>query len=439
YTTINAGDGSDTIDNIGVHVIIDAGDDSIQMLGTGTLTGSTGEDNFIVNGSKALTISDYEEGEKISLTAGTADSTTDGDDLIFNGKVTVAGGANKNVIYIDEAGEHTIEPSPEPTPTPNPNFDVSTNGKTIILRDTYLDDSFDIDNYDEYKNSVITIDASAIKHSLEIVGNKLANSITGTGEDDFIDGQAGSDTFVYDGNGSDTVTDYSEEDLVKISKGSVKKISKTSAGSVVFIVGKSKLTLKDVGDKVIAYEDAEGVKQYYPVDFSEDGTSVKLLSAYGKDSFDVNDYDEYKSSVEIIDASKVKHELNITGNKLANSITGTGEDDFIDGQAGSDNLIGGKGNDSIWGGVGNDTIFGGKGADVFIYYNGDGKDVIEDYDPTLDTIMVLSGEIKSTKTNAAGDVIFKIGSGQILVAGATDKIVTLVDPSGNRLSRYNPN
>ena len=293
--------GSDSDDAIiargqNISVMGDAGDDTIQMLGTGTLTGGTGEDNFIVNGSKALTISDYEEGEKISLTAGTADSTTDGDDLIFNGKVTVAGGANKNVIYIDEAGEHTIEPSPEPTPTPNPNFDVSTNGKTIILRDTYLDDSFDIDNYDEYKNSVITIDASAIKHSLEIVGNKLANSITGTGEDDFIDGQAG-----------------------------------------------------------------------------------------------------------------------------------------------SDNLIGGKGNDSIWGGVGNDTIFGGKGADVFIYYNGDGKDVIEDYDPTLDTIMVLSGEIKSTKTNASGDVIFKIGSGQILVAGATDKIVTLVDPSGNRLSRYNPN
>ena len=147
--------------------------------------------------------------------------------------------------------------------------------------------------------------------------------------------------------------------------------------------------------------------------------------------------------------------MKITANKLANKITGTSQNDYIDGAAGADTISGGKGadtlaggkgddslnggagNDSLWGGAGNDTLFGGGGADVFVYKKGEGEDTILDYESGIDTVMILSGSVKSPSTDNLGNVTFAIGDGQIIFPNSASKpYIELVDSSGKILQSY---
>jgi Ca2+-binding RTX toxin-like protein len=57
-------------------------------------------------------------------------------------------------------------------------------------------------------------------------------------------------------------------------------------------------------------------------------------------------------------------EQSLTGNGLANAITGADGDDVLKGAAGSDTLLGGLGDDVLVGGAGNDLLGGGAGEDV---------------------------------------------------------------------------
>lgn len=111
---------------------------------------------------------------------------------------------------------------------------------------------------------------------------------------------------------------YDEDDTIKITSGTVSKISTTSAGSVVFKVGSGKITVKNAADKIVTYIDADGMKNFYPIDFNAKGTAATLLSAYGKDEFDFEDFDGLKN----LDASKVTRAPEIEGNALANKILG---------------------------------------------------------------------------------------------------------------------
>ena len=153
-----------------------------------------------------------------------------------------------------------------------------------------------------------------------------------------------------------------------------------------------------------------------------------------------------------IDASAVNQEINIVANKKANSIVGSEEDDTIDGGAakdtiragdgndqifggkGNDKLFGGAGSDSLWGGLGEDTLTGGAGYDFFIYQDGDGRDIITDYEPDGDKIMILSGKVENPTTDTDGNVTFKVGDGQIVIADGTSKYIELYDGSGNKLT-----
>ena len=91
----------------------------------------------------------------------------------------------------------------------------------------------------------------------------------------------------------------------------------------------------------------------------------------------------------------------IEGDSGNNSLTGTTGNDQLSGKDGNDTLDGNDGNDTIWGGDGDDVITGGRGDDViiggrgndtmtagdnspsdtFVIRDGDGSDVITDFDP----------------------------------------------------------
>ena len=409
------------------------------------IDGGKGSDIFIYKGGTNI-IKNYAEEDTISLTSGTANISTSGDDVIFNGKITLTGGADKIISYVDKNGKQTFS---------NDDDGIKFSGKTITLTENYFESEF---NLADYEKSFQTVDASAVQLELEIVGNALANKIIGSGQDDTIDGGgaadnliggagndyllggkgndtleggkgsdtltggAGDDIFIYTkGDGNDLITDYAENDLISIKSDTVTNITKKNSDLVFTLASKGTITITDGNDgKTISYVDKNGA-QTYPekktVEFNSKGTAVTLKTGYNKNEFNVADYSDYASKVVTIDGSEVNQAVNIIANQKNNKI------------------IGGAGNDSLWGGKGNDTLYGGDGADIFVYQSG--KDVIADYD-SMDQIMIYSGK-KSSYTVDKPDVIFSVDGGQILVLNGANKEIEFVDSSGKHLEHYSPN
>ena len=429
-STITGSKNADTITANGNNLFINGGasNDTLKILGSSTsVKGGDGADLFIFTAGKSNVITDYAEEDKISITSGTAQATTSGNNVIFtvgDGKITVTGGKDKKIKYFDENGEHTYS---------NSNSNVIIDGKVITLTEDYLEDRF---NVADFGNNLQTINASAVQLDLEIIGNKLANKIIGSDQNDIIEGGKandnltggeGSDIFIYnDGDGNDVINDYTEEDKIKIASGTISKVV-TSKSDVIFTVGKGKITIKGGANKIINYDDANGIEHFYPVDFNEKGTAATLLSAYSKDEFNIADYGNYADTIVTIDASAVISPLKITANNKANRIIGTEDDDLIDGGVGKDTILGCDGNDTLLGGKSNDSLTGGKGADVFVYASGDGNDVITDYEED-DIIQITKGT--ATFSKSGNNVIFTVGSNKITVNGAADKIVTYIDANG---------
>ena len=279
-----------------------------------------------------------------------------------------------------------------------------------------------------------------------ITGSSSDDTIIARGKNILVKGGKGSDVFALKSTVANTINDYEEADKVSLLSGAA-EIS-VNGDDVIF---NGKVTLKGAIDKAVTYieDDEEKVFKYTPaaVKFNAKGTSVTLLAEYEEDSFDIADYPAYANTVVTIKASAVQQPLEIFGNKKANKIVGTSEDDYIDGKTGgdtlsggvgNDSLSGGSGNDSLWGGAGDDTLFGGAGKDIFVYKDGDGTDVIEDFDASLDKIRVLSGDVSTPTVDSAGDVTFAVGDGEIVVKGGANKYIPVYDSGKNILMKYNP-
>ena len=70
----------------------------------------------------------------------------------------------------------------------------------------------------------------------------------------------------------------------------------------------------------------------------------------------------------------------LNGGKGRDRLEGGAQDDLLRGTRGHDNLQGGKGNDTLDGGAHNDLLSGGRGNDLFIFADGNGNDVVSDFD-----------------------------------------------------------
>ena len=437
--TIYGDGGDDYIFGYAGNDSLNGGDDNDSIVGgkgTDTLTGGDGEDVFFyANGDGNDVITDYTEEDKIQFTSGTPSFAKKGNDVIITvgkGKITVKGAADKVITYIDSAGEENYYPNV-----------VEIKGTTATLLEAYNKDSFNIIDYDE-DNKVKTIDASAVTHDVSITANKNANKITGSEEDDYIDGGAGKDTilggdgndsikggkgndnltggdgadvFIYaNGDGNDVITDYSDEDVIKITSGTAKVSTVKGSDDVILTVGKGKITVKGGKNHVITYTDADG-EHTFPenvLTVNKKGTAVTLTANYSSNLFDVTTNQQvadYAGTLKTINASAVDQDIQLVGNTSANYI------------------IGGKEDDTIIGGKGADTLIGGAGADVFVYNSGDGKDVITDYEES-DVIKIASGELANVSIKGS-DVIFTFNkSNTITVKNAKGKVVTYIDADG---------
>ncbi|MEM9816614.1 MAG: calcium-binding protein [Cyanobacteria bacterium P01_D01_bin.6] len=104
-------------------------------------------------------------------------------------------------------------------------------------------------------------------------------------------------------------------------------------------------------------------------------------------------------------------------------IDGEADDDLLSGDAGNDTILGGDGNDLLMGVTGDDVLIGEAGSDTFVFGNGDGTDIIKDFEGGIDKIGLVNGEL------VFGDLAISIVGDDIAldVIGTGERLAILED------------
>jgi predicted extracellular nuclease len=124
----------------------------------------------------------------------------------------------------------------------------------------------------------------------------------------------------------------------------------------------------------------------------------------------------------------------ISGGLGTDTINGDAGHDILLGGAGNDTITGGSGDDYLSGDAGNDILTGGTGADIFAFGQLGGRDTINDFDTTLDKIL-LANNINVTNTlvsdvdhNGTMDLTLSFTSGtQAVLLGVQDFAAVHID------------
>lgn len=401
-------------------------DDSIEGgKGNDVLSGGEGSDVFVYNkGDGNDKILDYTNDDTIQINDDYVKKITkskDGKDYVItlNSKktITLVDAADKIISWADSKGASVY---------PNV-IDVNDKGTAVTLKAEYTADTFDVTTYADFSETARTIDASAVDQDIAIVGNKKNNVIIGADGNNTIEGGKGNDTltggsgknvFVFNsGDGKNVITNYSSGDAIKVTSGTI-SASKSGSNYVLSFSGGGSVTLLNASKKYIKVVDDNGAR-YVPIDplpvlkySGENDGTVTIGKGYTDDTFDVNEFEsDFAGKVFVINATAVKQDINIIGNKLANTITGSDQ------------------NDTIEGGKGNDVLTGGEGSDVFVYNVGDGNDKILDYE-NEDSIQI-AGDTVTTISKSGDDYVMKLKSKQtITLVGAADKVISYEDDIG---------
>ncbi len=212
-----------------------------------------------------------------------------------------------------------------------------------------------------------------------LVGNALANVLTGSSGNDTLDG----------GTGADTLAGRAGNDTYRVD---------------------------NVGDLVVELE-SEGI------DIIQANVSYTLPS-----------YVENLSLTGSLAINGAGNALNntINGNTATNRLEGGGGNDTVDGGSGSDILLGGEGDDLLIGGLGSDTLTGGNGTDIFRFNQAFGKtnlDTITDFEAGIDKLQLLSTVFKkfSGMTGGVGSSNLVLGGNGVKALDADDYLIFNTD------------
>ncbi len=388
---MSAGAGNDT------YVVDDSGDVVSEALAAGTDTvrsaiasytlGANLENLIITRNSGALatgnellnTLTGGSGADQLSGLAGNDIlNGGDGADLLFGGDGNdtlnggsgadfMAGGLGNDIFVVDDAGDVVSE-------------ELGAGSDTLRVG---------IANYTMSANiEILTVTFAS---GATVLGNALANTMTGgNGHDhlsgldgnDVISGGAGDDT-LQGGNGNDSLVGGSGIDFLE-----------GGAGNDTY-------TVETVGDVVI--EAAGGGSD----------TVRTTLAAY-----------TLASEIENLQLQSAGGASG-TGNALANSLTGGAGNDSLFGLAGNDSLNGGLGIDHLEGGTGNDTYSIDSLTDVLIEFAGGGTDTVRS---TALASYTLPNEFENL-SNLSAIVFTGIGNGAanvIIGGGGSDTLFGLV-------------
>jgi len=449
--TLDGGAGIDTLDGGAgddTYVLADLNDVIIEVANGGSDTVRVSVAGYVLSGeieniALAGTVTSATGNELANvITGGALNDTLDGaggndtlnggagnDSLIGGaGNDSMLGGAGNDIYVVADAGDVIVEAA-----TANEIDTVQT-----LLTSYSIANIANLENLSYTGASNFTGTGNASNNT--ITSGAGDDSINGGAGADAMNGGAGNDIYVVD-NAGDTIVDASGTDTVQTSlatysiaaNASIENLSYT--GTAAFtgtgnagnntIIGSTGADAIDGGAGNDTMNGGAG-NDTYTVDAAGD----LIIDSAGTDTVRTA-LTGYSLAAGIENLTIIAAAgISVTGNDLANTVTGAAGNDTIDGGVGNDSLVGAAGNDSLVGGAGNDSITGGSGADtltggagndVFIYTATVGesltatRDVITDFVKGQDTIN-LSGLDANTAT--AGDQAFTFRGTQAFTGAA---------------------
>ena len=359
--TLTGGAGDDTYDVDGDDLIIEstadtAGNDTlITRIAAGTQYLSAGLENLVLAGTAA--ISGVGNGVDNVLTGNAAANRLDGlgghDTLSGGGGAdTLVGGAGNDLFEVSNAGVTLLESA----------GDGIDEVRFSNLQNVDLKSFKDANGVvQEIENATISSGvvnpgqggAIPITATFTLLGNDIANTLTGSFNNDILSGGQGNDTL--DGSfGNDSVSGEDGDDVLYESGG----VDTLDGG-----IGNDTYWLSDRNAQITDISGIDEVLVYGGFD------PYTLLDGFEKLTVRQDDFADAAAS--------------LVGNTLTNTLTGGLGNDTLDGREnndtlygldGDDTLLGGFGNDSLYGGFGNDSLSGGDNNDTL--YGLDGADTL---------------------------------------------------------------
>jgi Ca2+-binding RTX toxin-like protein len=192
------------------------------------------------------------------------------------------------------------------------------------------------------------------------------DTLTGSAQGDIILGQAGNDSLV-GGDGNDVIVGGSGADTVNTGGGNDVVLGGPGNDNIGGMAG-SDTVLAGSGDDIIAWNDPIG-----DLVFGNQGNDTIIGGDVSADT-----------------------SFGGEGDDLVQAFTTTPEaataPDFLSGDDGNDVILGGAGDDTIQGGTGNDTMSGDGGNNTFLFNlaTATGKDLITDFNPAGDVVLLAN-------------------------------------------------
>lgn len=270
----------------------------------------------------------------------------------------------------------------------DPTIRTGTDGADYIAGDDTRDDISGGDGNDTIRSKEGDDTINGEKGNDHIVAGKGDDVAFGGGGRDSIEGEDGNDTLM-GGNGRDTLLGGDGNDKLNGENGDDRLYGGNGDDMLYGGIGNDSLN-GDAGNDTLLGEDGDD----------------KL---YGNDGNDLLDGGRGNDSLYGMDGM--------------DTLIGGEDADFLFGGYGDDLLNGGTGNDTLDGDRGNDTLTGGDGADVFVYSNGDGIDVILDFDVAEGDQINLSG-VKSITSyeDLVQNHLSQVGDDALIWMGTTNYI-----------------
>lgn len=349
--TLNGGAGDDTLEG-------GAGDD--------TLIGGSGADQLI--GDDGIDTASYETSAgavtvnlgNTSLNTGDAQGDTYTGIEILRGSSfndTLTGSAGDDTV-IGGAGSDTLDGGDG---NDTLSYVTSLSGITINLKAKTASGG---DAQGDVFSNFESVSGSAADDVL--IGDDIANTLSGNGGDDLLNGWAGTDILL-GGDGDDVIRGGADGDTLD----------------------------GGVGSDSLDYSDSTA------------GVTIDLLANTASGGYAAGD---------VISGFE-----NILGSAYDDSLAGDGGANILIGGAGNDSLAGDTGNDTLSGGTGADTLTGGAGNDIYRFAKGDGADTIVESGLLADNDQLVFG------SNVKSDDLWFRQDGNNLVISVlgTDDSVTV--------------
>jgi|GEM_PF-2278786 len=379
------GDGDDVLDGKAGSDVLSGGEGNDTLIGgkgDDTLSGGIGFDIVTYNISKAITVDLGKFGDQV---------TGDGKDWLSSIEGVVSGAGNDRISgsdrgnWIQSAGGNDWVDGREGDDT----VDGGTGNDTLIGGDGH-------DTVVFSGSVAVTIDIGDVHAQKTGYGSDIIvgfeNVVTGSGADRIVGNSFANE--ISTGAGNDTIRAGAGDDTVNCGVGADFVNGQDGIDTIVF-----------TSDRAVRLNLAQAERQ-------DTGLGIKVIAGF--------ENAVTGSGADFVQGSELGNL--ITTGFGADTLLGGGGADTLRSGEGNDFLNGGTGNDFLYGGRGDDILFGGSGADVFVFEQGGGCDIVNDFEVGIDRLELHVQDMESfwiEKIGGEQSVLIQFDDGSITVIGCT--------------------